>query len=100
MALFEISMQEQSDMGLWMRSVQRELQSNTHIKSSFYGFDFVQGNPLPKSKRFDWVDDESKFIYGERDLSTRPSSNIHHEDFSALFNSPDSVLDIPDMQVE
>lgn len=100
MALFEITAQEQSDMGLWMRSVQRELQSSIHIKSSLYGFDFVQGDPAPKSKRFDWIDDESKFIYEERELSTRPSSNIHHLDFAELFNTPESLLDIPDMQVD
>lgn len=97
MALFEISTQEQSDMGLWLRSVKRELQLNTYTKSSFYGFDFIEENPSAKSKRFDWIDDESKFICGGRDLSTRPSSSIYHEDFAALFNSPDSLPEIPEI---
>lgn len=100
MALFEIPTQEQSDLGLWLRSVKRELQSNTYTKSSFYGFDFIQGNPSAKSKRFDWIDDESKFTSEGQELSTRPSSNIHLEDFAVIYSTPDSLLDIPEIQVD
>jgi hypothetical protein len=93
MALFEITTKEQSDASLWLRSINREIQSHTLTKSTFYDFNFVQGNPSGKSKRFEW--DESEM---EEEPTTRPTfeNAIRDErDLLEFFNTPEEIEDIP-----
>jgi hypothetical protein len=99
MALFEISQQENSEMVLWLRSVRQELKSNTHIKSSLYDFDFLQGAPSGKSKRYDW-DVDSEFFYEEREFSTQPSITRLTGDLFGILSTPESLVNIPTLDME
>ena len=99
MALFEISAQENAGMSIWLSSVKQELKSNIHTKSSLYDFDFTQDLPSVKSKRFEW-DLDSKFYFEERELSTQPSISRHTEDLNEIFSNLDTLVNIPDLELE
>ena len=98
MALFEITPKEHSDMNLWLGSINREAQSRTLAKSTYYDFDFVKGGPSNKAKRFEWLSDDA-----EEEFTTRPTidqSIQNPKEFKSFFDTPEEIDQIPSIDSE
>lgn len=100
MALFQITSSELTEKDLWIQSIQTELSTNLHIKSSAYDFDFIQGHPSCQYKNYEWVFTDTKLICEEHEESTRPSFNSHYEHFFSYFESQDTIPDIPNYLID
>ena len=95
MALFEITPKEHSDVNLWLTSINREVQSHTLAKSTYYDFDFVKGDPSNKAKRFEWLSDEA-----EEEFTTRPTIDqnvLNPKEFQSFFDTPEEIERIPNI---
>lgn len=101
MALFEITPKEQSDVNLWLRSINREVQSHTLARSTFYDFNFVKGDPSAKTKRFEWLSDDEKNT--EEEFTTRPTIDQNapnQNEYQSFFESIEDIDQIPDIASE
>lgn len=88
---------EKLEVENWLSEVRSNLVVKTNEKSAFYEFDFYQGKPDGRSKRFEWVAVESDVKWMDRDPSTRPSHSTVFNDFEGC--DSEEMQDIPEFEI-
>lgn len=99
MALFEISMQEEKDIGCWVNEMHIEIKGKAEKMCDEYNFNFFEGLPYKSTKKFEWVPCELE-NWEERDFSTRPSRNTFANENEEILEIHDLDIDIPELLID